>query len=67
MTRGQLFEPGNRRQNLMDRRQCQDRRGHAIPIQEAADETVVLHELLRDAHARIRLLEKAVDELTKSI
>lgn len=68
MTGTQPFEIPNRRTSSVDRRQRQDRRAHASPSQQhAAEENELLHELLREAHARIRELEHAVEQLTTGI
>lgn len=67
MTGTQPFQIPNRRTSPADRRQRQDRRAHALPNQHAAEENETLHELLREAHARIRTLEKAIERLTAAI
>jgi hypothetical protein len=67
MTGTQPFEIPNRRTSPVDRRQRQDRRAHVLPSQHAAEENAILHELLREAHARIRELEQAVARLTAAI
>ncbi len=67
MTGTQPFEIPNRRTSPVDRRQREDRRVHARPSQQAEQENKVLHELLREAHARIRELEQAVGRLTTGI
>jgi hypothetical protein len=67
MTGTHPFEIPNRRSSG-DRRQHEDRRAHGLPSQQHhAQENEVLHELLRDAHARIRELEQAVERLTSGI
>jgi len=67
MTGTQPFQIPNRRTSPSDRRQRQDRRAHAFPNQHVAEENETLHELLREAHARIRTLEKAIERLTAAI
>jgi hypothetical protein len=67
MTGMQPFQTPERRTSPVDRRQRQDRRVHALPNQHAAEENEILHELLREAHARIRTLEQAVERLTAAI
>jgi len=67
MTATQPFQIPNRRTSPVDRRQRQDRRTHALPNQHVAEENGLLHELLREAHARIRVLERAVERLTDGI
>jgi len=67
MTGTQPFEIPNRRTSPADRRQREDRRAHARPGQHVEQENQVLHELLREAHARIRELEQAVERLTTGI
>jgi hypothetical protein len=67
MTGTQPFETPNRRTSPVDRRQREDRRAHALPSKQAEQENEVLQELLRDAHARIRELEQAVERLTTGI
>jgi hypothetical protein len=67
MTGAQPFQIPNRRTSPVDRRQRQDRRTHPLPNQQAAEENETLHELLRDAHERIRRLEQAVERLTDDI
>ncbi len=67
MTDLQTFQTENRRSNRQDRRQCQDRRSHPLPVEDAVDENELLRELLGEAHARIRVLEHAIEKLTKVI
>ena len=67
MTGTQPFEIPNRRTSPDDRRQREDRRAHARPGQQVEQENEVLHDLLREAHARIRELEQAVERLTAGI
>ena len=67
MTGTQPFQIPNRRTSPADRRQREDRRAHLLPNQHAAEENDILHELLREAHARIRTLEQAVERLTAAI
>lgn len=67
MTGTQPFQTPNRRSSPLDRRQRQDRRAHALPGQHAIEENEVLHALLREAHARIRTLEQAIERLTAAI
>ena len=67
MTRMQPFQTPDRRTRPVDRRQREDRRAHALPNQHAAEENEILQELLREAHARIRTLEQAVERLTAAI
>ena len=67
MTDLQSFQAQNRRRNGQDRRKCQDRRSHALPVADAVDENELLRELLGEAHARIRVLEQAVAKLTEAI
>jgi hypothetical protein len=67
MTGMQPFQTPDRRTSPVDRRQHQDRRAHALPDQHAAEENEILHELLGEAHARIRTLEQAVERLTAAI
>jgi len=67
MTRMQPFQTPDRRTSPVDRRQREDRRAHALPNQHAAEENEILQELLREAHARIRTLEQAVERLTAAI
>ena len=63
----QPLESPNRRVGHGDRRQCPDRRTHASPEIDARAERVLLRELLEEAHARIRMLEQAVERLIKAI
>jgi hypothetical protein len=67
MTGIQTFLTRDRRTSPVDRRQRQDRRAHALPEQHTAEENKLLHELLREAHARIRTLEQAVDRLAAAV
>jgi hypothetical protein len=67
MTGTQPSQISNRRTSPVDRRQRQDRRAHALPNQHLAEENEILHELLREAHARVRTLEQAVERLTDGV
>jgi hypothetical protein len=67
MTGTHPFEIPNRRTSPADRRQREDRRAHARPDTHAQQENEVLHDLLREAHARIRELEQAVERLTTGL
>ena len=67
MTGTQPFQIPNRRSSPGDRRQREDRRAHALPNQHAVEENKILRELLREAHARIRTLEEAVERLAAAI
>jgi hypothetical protein len=67
MTGTQPFQIPNRRMSPADRRQHEDRRAHARPNQQVAEENQILQELLREAHGRIRELEQAVTRLTAAI
>jgi hypothetical protein len=68
MTGTQPFQSPNRRRSAADRRQHEDRRAHTRASQEqSVDENQILRELLREAHARIRALEKAIAKLTSAI
>ena len=67
MTGTQPFQISNRRTSPIDRRQRPDRRTHVLPNLQAAEQNQVLHDLLREAHARIRLLEQAIERLTGAI
>jgi hypothetical protein len=63
----ELIRTVNRRTNREDRRKCDDRRQRYTgnPDRDAMVRT--LQELLREAHARIRTLENAVEALKKAI
>jgi hypothetical protein len=65
MTGTEPLRTQERRRSHIDRRQRRDRRTHVHP--DAAEETLVLRELLGEAHARIRDLEQALARLTGRI
>lgn len=67
MTGMQPFRSAERRTSPVDHRQRQDRRAHALPEEDTTEENGLLQELLREAHARIRTLEQAVDRLTAAV
>ncbi len=67
MNRLELIETPNRRATRVDRRQCSDRRRYAALPTSTYHTTETLRELLDQAHARIRALERAVGTLTKAV
>lgn len=68
MVRLELIQVPNRRMHQTDRRECVDRRGQLMVAQDAAEaEATTLRELLFDAHARIRTLERTVETLKDAI
>lgn len=67
MIRLELIQTPNRRKHPRDRRECVDRRGQLDAGQQSAEAEVTLRELLRDAHARIRLLERTVEALRDAL
>lgn len=79
MTQLQVLQtPPNRRssnadrRHAHDRRQCSDRRQHGERQRRAApavtaDDAQTLNELLKEAHARIRKLERVIESLTRAL
>ncbi len=65
MTRLELIHTPNRRMGGQDRRHHSDRRGHSMAPPVTADTIATLRELLDKSHARIRTLERMVEDLTK--
>lgn len=66
MIRLELIQTPNRRKHQRDRRERADRRGQ-YPGQGSAEAEVTLRELLREAHARIRVLERTVETLKDAL
>ena len=66
MKRLELVQTPNRRMSNVDRRYCMDRRRCLAREANTIDSVETLRELLDDAHARIRMLQRAVDTLRKS-
>ena len=60
-----LIQTSDRRVNHGERRRCPDRRGAADASGTDAERVQMLRELLDEAHARIRLLERAIENLRK--
>lgn len=67
MVRLELIQVPNRRMHQRDRRECVDRRGQKMLGQDAAEAEATLRELLFDAHAKIRTLERTVETLKEAI
>jgi hypothetical protein len=67
MTGTQPLRAPDRRRSHVDRRQHRDRRAHVLLGLDAAEENRVLRELLGEAHARIRVLQQALERLTGAI
>lgn len=67
MNRLELIQTPNRRMDRPDRRQCADRRRHAVPTTATAETVATLRALLDEAHARIRGLERAVEAMKQAI
>jgi hypothetical protein len=57
----------DRRLSGIDRRRHRDRRAHALPLLDVAEENRILRELLGEAHARVRVLQQALERLTDRI
>jgi hypothetical protein len=57
----------DRRLGGVERRQLRERRAHAVPGLDIAEENKILRELLGEAHERIRLLEQALEQLRRTI
>ena len=67
MKRLELVQTQNRRASNVDRRYCMDRRRCVAREANPVDSLETLRELLDDAHARIRMLQRAVEALRNSI
>jgi hypothetical protein len=67
MERFEVIQTPNRRMGRMDRRQCVNRRRYPGPATNSADAIINLRAMLDEAHARIRMLERAVETLKKTI
>ena len=67
MERFEVIQTPNRRMGGTDRRQCVNRRRYPVPATNSADAIMNLRAMLDEAHARIRMLERAVETLKKTI
>lgn len=67
MNRLELVQTQNRRTSNVDRRYCMDRRRCVGKEANPVDSVETMRELLDDAHARIRMLQRAVEALRNSI
>ena len=67
MSRLELIHTPNRRSGGQDRRHRADRRVHSMAPPVIADTISTLRELLDKSHARIRTLERMVEDLTKAV
>jgi hypothetical protein len=67
MTGTQPHRALDRRLSDADRRRHRDRRAHAVLGLDTVEVNHVLRELLGEAHARIRVLEQALERLTSAI
>ena len=60
-----LIQTSDRRVNHVERRRCPDRRAGGEASRTDAERVQMLRELLDEAHARIRMLERAIESLRK--
>jgi hypothetical protein len=60
-----LIQTSDRRVSHVERRRCPDRRATGEASGTDAQRLQILRELLDEAHARIRLLERAIEGLRK--
>jgi len=63
----ELIQTPNRRTDRLDRRKCVERRIHLVPATNPVDTVETLRVLLDESHARIRVLERAVETLKMAI
>jgi len=63
----ELIQTPNRRMDRLDRRRCVERRRHLVPATKPVDTVETLRVLLDDSHARIRVLERAIETLKMAI
>ncbi len=67
MTRLELIQTPNRRMGGQDRRHHSDRRGRPMEPPITLDTIDTLRDLLDKSHARIRTLERMVEDLRKDV
>jgi hypothetical protein len=63
----ELIESSNRRSERMNRRQCADRRRHSVAETNSVESVQTLRMLLDESHARIRALERAIENLKTAV